>query len=45
MSSTEGSRGRTIIDKIWEAHAIAQGEDAPELLYIDLHFVHVLLKT
>jgi len=40
MSSTKGSRGRTIIDKIWEAHAIAQGEDAPELLYIDLHFVH-----
>ena len=29
-----------MIDKIWAGHAIPVGQDEPELLYIDLHFVH-----
>jgi 3-isopropylmalate/(R)-2-methylmalate dehydratase large subunit len=31
---------RTIIDKIWDAHAVGGGGDMPTLLYIDLHLVH-----
>ncbi len=29
-----------MVDKIWARHAIPLGQDEPELLYIDLHFVH-----
>ena len=31
---------RTIIEKIWDSHVVAQQPDAPALLYIDLHLVH-----
>jgi 3-isopropylmalate/(R)-2-methylmalate dehydratase large subunit len=31
---------RTIIEKIWDSHVVAQKEGAPALLYIDLHLVH-----
>ena len=31
---------RTIIEKIWDSHIVAQRERAPTLLYIDLHLVH-----
>src|ERR1051325_6870106 len=31
---------RTIIEKIWDQHVVAQRESAPTLLYIDLHLVH-----
>ncbi|MGC8792086.1 MAG: 3-isopropylmalate dehydratase large subunit [Bryobacteraceae bacterium] len=31
---------RTIIEKIWDAHVVAQAPGAPTLLYIDLHLVH-----
>jgi 3-isopropylmalate/(R)-2-methylmalate dehydratase large subunit len=31
---------RTIIEKIWNSHVVAQQEGAPALLYIDLHLVH-----
>lgn len=31
---------RTIIDKIWEHHLVAAPDNAPALLYIDLHLVH-----
>jgi 3-isopropylmalate/(R)-2-methylmalate dehydratase large subunit len=34
------ARPRTMVEKIWERHVIARGPDEPELLYIDLHFVH-----
>ena len=34
------SKPRTIIEKIWDAHVVAQQPDAPALLYIDLHLVH-----
>lgn len=31
---------RTLYDKIWESHIVAQEEGKPALLYIDLHLVH-----
>jgi len=31
---------RTIIEKIWDGHVVAARENAPALLYIDLHLVH-----
>jgi len=31
---------RTIIEKIWDNHVVAQQPGAPALLYIDLHIVH-----
>src|SRR5690606_36062487 len=32
---------RTIIDKIWDAHAVREETaDAPAILYIDLHLIH-----
>ena len=31
---------RTIIEKIWDSHVVAQQPGAPALLYIDLHLVH-----
>ncbi|MFT0762915.1 3-isopropylmalate dehydratase large subunit [Actinomyces sp. F1_1611] len=33
--------GKTMAEKVWEAHVVKHGEDGvPDLLYIDLHFVH-----
>jgi 3-isopropylmalate/(R)-2-methylmalate dehydratase large subunit len=34
------SRPRTIIEKLWDAHVVAERPGAPALLYIDLHLVH-----
>ncbi|MBY0504132.1 MAG: 3-isopropylmalate dehydratase large subunit [Bryobacteraceae bacterium] len=34
------SQPKTIIEKIWESHVVAQAPPAPALLYIDLHLVH-----
>jgi 3-isopropylmalate/(R)-2-methylmalate dehydratase large subunit len=31
---------RTIIEKIWQSHTVAEQKGAPALLYIDLHLVH-----
>ncbi len=31
---------RTIVEKIWDAHAVADDAPAPTLLYVDLHLVH-----
>jgi 3-isopropylmalate/(R)-2-methylmalate dehydratase large subunit len=31
---------RTLLDKIWEAHVVAEEPDCPALLYIDLHLIH-----
>jgi 3-isopropylmalate/(R)-2-methylmalate dehydratase large subunit len=36
------STPRTLFDKIWEAHVVAQRADGRELLYIDRHVVHEL---
>ena len=31
---------RTLFDKIWDDHVVAEGPDSPAVLYIDLHLVH-----
>jgi 3-isopropylmalate/(R)-2-methylmalate dehydratase large subunit len=31
---------RTIIEKVWDSHVVAEQPGAPALLYIDLHLVH-----
>ncbi|MCU1686488.1 MAG: leuC [Amycolatopsis sp.] len=41
MASSSTARGRTMAEKVWEAHRVRQGEgDEPDLLYIDLHLLH-----
>src|SRR5579859_7118671 len=32
--------GRTLLDKIWDRHAIVQRDDGQTLLYIDRHLIH-----
>jgi len=32
--------GRTLFDKIWEQHVVAQEPGCPAVLYVDLHLVH-----
>ncbi|HET6685323.1 MAG TPA: 3-isopropylmalate dehydratase large subunit [Jiangellaceae bacterium] len=32
--------GRTLAEKIWDAHLVHQADGEPDLLYIDLHLVH-----
>jgi len=34
------TKPRTIIEKVWDAHVVAERPGAPALLYIDLHLVH-----
>ena len=31
---------RTLFEKIWDAHVVAQEPGAPALLYVDLHLIH-----
>jgi len=33
-------KARTIVEKIWDSHVVAQKPGAPALLYVDLHLVH-----
>jgi len=35
-----GLRPRTIVEKIWDSHVVAEKPGAPALLYIDLHLTH-----
>jgi 3-isopropylmalate/(R)-2-methylmalate dehydratase large subunit len=32
--------GRTLFDKIWDAHVIEEIKDGPSALYIDKHLIH-----
>ena len=32
--------GRTLPEKVWEAHVVRRADGEPDLLYIDLHLVH-----
>jgi 3-isopropylmalate/(R)-2-methylmalate dehydratase large subunit len=32
--------GKTLFDRIWDAHVVGQEEGCPTVLYIDLHLVH-----
>ncbi len=34
------SRPKTIIEKLWDSHVVAEPEGAPAFLWIDLHLVH-----
>ena len=41
MQANKAAPGRrTIIEKVWDQHVVAEREGAPTLLYIDLHLVH-----
>ena len=31
---------RTLLQKIWDSHVVAQEEGAPAVLYVDRHLVH-----
>lgn len=33
-------KARTLFQKIWDSHIVAQEKGAPALLYIDAHFIH-----
>jgi 3-isopropylmalate/(R)-2-methylmalate dehydratase large subunit len=33
-------RPRTLLEKIWDGHVVAGEDNAPSILYIDLHLVH-----
>ncbi len=32
--------GKTLFEKVWDAHVVSQDEGAPAVLYIDAHLVH-----
>ncbi|WP_028297458.1 3-isopropylmalate dehydratase large subunit [Olivibacter sitiensis] len=32
--------GKTLFDKIWDAHVVSTKEGFPDILYIDTHFIH-----
>src|SRR6202043_2868348 len=32
--------GRTLAEKIWDAHVVRSADGEPDLLYIDLHLIH-----
>ncbi len=32
--------GRTLAEKVWEAHVVRRAEGEPDLVYVDLHLVH-----
>lgn len=37
----QNGKGRTLFEKVWNAHIVReQSDDAPAVLYIDLHLVH-----
>jgi 3-isopropylmalate/(R)-2-methylmalate dehydratase large subunit len=42
MSESNGAarKPRTIIEKVWDNHVVAQRPGAPTLLFVDLHLVH-----
>lgn len=40
MSSERKLSARTIFEKIWSAHSIADRPDGQTLLYVDRHFIH-----
>ncbi|TRV73036.1 3-isopropylmalate dehydratase large subunit [Streptomyces sp. 130] len=34
------TKPRTMAEKLWESHVVHQGDDEPDLLYVDLHLTH-----
>ena len=41
MCSSDLVPGKTLYEKIWDAHIVAQDEGAPAVLYIDAHLVQI----
>jgi 3-isopropylmalate/(R)-2-methylmalate dehydratase large subunit len=33
-------QAKTLLDKVWEQHVVAQEPDCPAILYVDLHLIH-----
>ena len=31
---------KTLAGKLWDAHVVVKGENAPDLMYVDLHLIH-----
>jgi 3-isopropylmalate/(R)-2-methylmalate dehydratase large subunit len=40
MWRQEAVVGRTLAEKVWEAHIVRRADGEPDLLYIDLHLLH-----
>jgi 3-isopropylmalate/(R)-2-methylmalate dehydratase large subunit len=40
VGTEETTMGRTLAEKIWEAHVVRRADNEPDLLYIDLHLIH-----
>ncbi|MCA9676849.1 MAG: 3-isopropylmalate dehydratase large subunit, partial [Myxococcales bacterium] len=40
MTTAAGAAPRTLFDKIWAQHVVAEVPDGPSVLYVDLHLVH-----
>src|SRR5215204_639201 len=36
----EPAMGKTLAEKVWDAHVVHRAEGEPDLLYVDLHLVH-----
>lgn len=32
--------GRTLVEKVWDAHVVRRADGEPDLLYVDLHLLH-----
>lgn len=32
--------GKTLFDKVWDAHVVHQVDNGPQILYIDKHLIH-----
>ena len=32
--------GKTLVEKIWDAHVVNRAEGFPDILYIDTHLIH-----
>src|SRR5450759_643368 len=40
MAPNDAARPRTLVDKIWDDHVVAEEPGAPAVLAVDLHLVH-----
>ncbi len=40
LQKNGAARPRTIIEKVWDNHIVAERAEAPAMVYIDLHLVH-----
>jgi 3-isopropylmalate/(R)-2-methylmalate dehydratase large subunit len=40
VGANHTTSGRTLAEKVWDAHTVCSAEGEPDLLYIDLHLVH-----